>query len=82
VTKIIEPDSAVDWLTVRQLAEGAAAELIAANPFDPKAHRIDLYRHVVLGGRTYFVRIKLTIAHVGGSAPESAPSVTGPGDDG
>jgi hypothetical protein len=63
--KIIDPDSAVDWFTVRQLCETAAAELVAAHPLEPMRGRIDLYRPVEIRGRKYCVRVKLTILPAG-----------------
>jgi hypothetical protein len=64
LAKLVTPDSALDWFTFKQIAEAAAIELIDACPEDPKSRRIDLYREVVLGGKTVFVRIKVTIAHI------------------
>jgi hypothetical protein len=63
--KIIEPDSAVDWYTTAQLCNAAVVDLYEANPNDPKAGRIDLYREVKLpDGRRGCMRIKLTVVHV------------------
>jgi hypothetical protein len=59
---LIEPDSAIDWMTIRQICDAACRELVRANPNDPKAGRIDLYRLVTLDGKSRHVRIKLTIA--------------------
>lgn len=59
--KIIEPDSAEDWLTLWQLAESAARELHKSHPFDPTLGRIDLWRYVTVDGRRMRVRIKLTV---------------------
>lgn len=58
---LIEPDSAVDWFTVKQLCEAACRELVNANPNDPKAGRIDLYRLVRVDGKSRHIRIKLTV---------------------
>ena len=63
--KIIEPDSALDWFTVRQLCESATADLVAAYPHEPMLGRIDLYREVEHLGRRYMVRLKLTIVPAG-----------------
>lgn len=69
MSKIIEPDSALDWFTLKQLCDSAARELVEADPIDPKSRRIDLYRRVLFDGRAYFVRVKLTIVHVGEEIP-------------
>lgn len=58
---LIEPDSAIDWFTVKQLCEAAGRELVNANPNDPKRGRIDLYRSTYVDGRLVHVRVKLTI---------------------
>lgn len=50
-------------MRVGELIEAAARELLAASPADPKRHRIDLYRPVMVhDGRTLIVRVKLTVA--------------------
>lgn len=59
--KTVIPDSALDWMTVRQICHSAAADLIRANPIRPEKGRIDLYRIVTVGGQTLTVRLKLTI---------------------
>lgn len=59
--KVVEPDSALDWYTVGQLCESAGADLVIANPNDPKLGRIDLYRRILVNGKPYCVRVKLTI---------------------
>ena len=61
---LIEPDSAIDWFTVKQLCEAAGREIIAAAPNDPGARRIDLFRHVEVDGRAVTVRVKLTAVYV------------------
>lgn len=63
--KIIEPESALDWMTVFQLCDGAAKELVRANPNEPHHGRIDLFREAIVDGRRYCVRIKLTLAPAG-----------------
>ena len=63
--KIIEAGSALDWHTVGQLCEAAAADLVAAHPLEPQLGRIDLYRQVGVGERRYCVRLKLTITPAG-----------------
>ena len=63
--QIIEPDSALDWLTVYQLCKSAAHELVEANPLEPHRGRIDLFREAIVDGRRYCVRIKLTLVPAG-----------------
>jgi hypothetical protein len=48
-------------MTVRQICQSAAADLIRTNPIRPENGRIDLYRVVTVDGRTLTVRMKLTI---------------------
>jgi hypothetical protein len=59
--RTVIPDSALDWMTVRQICQSAAADLMRANPIRPENGRIDLYRVVTVDGRTLTVRMKLTI---------------------
>lgn len=70
--KIVTPGDELDELSVGALCQAAAEQLAAADA-DPRKHRIDLYRPVVVGGRTMFVRIKLTVPFVGSSDPRLAP---------
>lgn len=67
VSKFVEPDSALDWMTVRQLCESAGSELLEAHPDNPRLGRIDLFREVDVGGRRLVVRCKLTLSYVGPS---------------
>ncbi len=60
---MITPGDEVDRMRLHDLITAAAEQLVAADP-DPRKHRIDLYRPVILDGRTLFVRVKLTIAFV------------------
>lgn len=52
-------------MTVFQLCDGAAKELVRANPNEPHHGRIDLFREAIVDGRRYCVRIKLTLAPAG-----------------
>lgn len=63
--KIIEPDSALDWFTLRQLCEAATVDLVKANPHEPMLGRVDLYRPVEHEGRRYMMRVKLTLVPAG-----------------
>ena len=66
MAKMVTPGDEVDRMRLGDLCTAAAEQLAAADP-DPRKHRIDLYRPVLLDGRTMFVRVKLTVAFVGGS---------------
>ena len=61
---MISPGDEVDRMRLGEVIEAAAQQLVAADP-DPKKHRIDIYRQVVIDGRTMFVRVKFTIPFVG-----------------
>lgn len=74
--RIIEPGGPVDRMSVGDLAMGAARELVAASPADPKRHRIDIYRPVSDGQRLLIVRIKLTVAFA--TARRGATAKTSP----
>lgn len=65
MAKMVTPGDEVDRMRLGDLCAAAAEQLAAADP-DPRKHRIDLYRPVLIGGRTLFVRVKLTVAFIGG----------------
>jgi hypothetical protein len=74
MAKLVTPGDEVDMLRLGDLCAAAAEQLAGADP-DPRRHRIDLYRPVVIDGRTLFVRVKLTVAFVGGAELHTLASI-------
>lgn len=66
-SRTIEPNSAIDWYSVYQLADYAVADLVKANPLEVERGVIYLTRVVDYLGTRYKLRIKLTAKEIGKS---------------
>jgi hypothetical protein len=57
---IIDPGSEIDLLPFGQLCARVAREIVVRHP-DHRFHRLDLFRIVEYGGRSYHVKVRFTL---------------------